>query len=71
MMIAADIVGEGHYTAYPSDKETHALQIPLKDGEMPKRSVLYKGVCNGTVRPASMEWLARADQHPLKVDEGK
>lgn len=34
LMIAADVVGRGHVTEYPSDKVTVALQIPFKDGEV-------------------------------------
>ena len=47
MMIAADVEGPGHFTKYPSDKPTVALQIPFKDGEMMEHQVLYNGVCTG------------------------
>ena len=47
LMVAADVRGEGHYTAYPSDKETVALQIPFAGGQLPDHSVLYGGVCHG------------------------
>lgn len=46
LMIAADVVGEGHITEYPSDKPSVALQIPLEDGKMPEHRVVKKGVCD-------------------------
>lgn len=46
-MVAADVRGEGHYTAYPSDKDTVALQIPFAGGQIPEHSVLHGGVCHG------------------------
>lgn len=47
LMVAADVEGEGHYTAYPSDKETVALQIAFAGGGLPEHTVLRKGVCHG------------------------
>lgn len=44
-MIAADYWGEGHFTAYPSDKETVALQIPFRDGRVPEHEVVGESVC--------------------------
>jgi hypothetical protein len=49
LMIAADVIGTGHYTAYPSDKETHALQIPFKNGELPMHKVLHPGTCSSII----------------------
>lgn len=50
LMIAADYWGEGHFTRYPSDKETVALQVPFRDGEMPEHEVVGEGVCgNGMI----------------------
>lgn len=46
LMIAADTVGVGHVTEYPSDKPTVALQIPFEDGRVPEHRVLYRGVCD-------------------------
>lgn len=46
VIIAADTRGIGHYTDYPSNKETIALQIPFKSGEVPKHSVLGQGACS-------------------------
>lgn len=48
LMIAADVVGPGHFTAYPSDKTSIALQIPFRDAKMPKHSVLKRGVCHSS-----------------------
>lgn len=44
-MVAADYWGEGHYTAYPSDKQTVALQIPFARGVMPEHEVVGAGAC--------------------------
>lgn len=50
LIVAADTRGEGHFTEYPSDKPSIALQMPFKDGKVPKHHVLNKGVCvPGTV----------------------
>ena len=45
LIVANDVRGEGHYTDYPSDKPSIALQIPFKDGKMPEHRVLKEGVC--------------------------
>lgn len=45
LIIAADFWGEGHFTAYPGDKETVALQVAFKDGKMPEYEVVGEGVC--------------------------
>lgn len=56
LMIAADMVGEGHITEYPSDKPSVALQIPFRDGEMPGHRVVSRGVCELQSRgPGSSE----------------
>lgn len=49
LMIAADTVGKGHITDYPSDSSTHALQIPFRDGRLPEHTVLRSGVCNFSI----------------------
>jgi len=51
-MIAADTRGIGHYTAYPSEKETIALQIPFAEGGLPPYEVLHQGTC---AIPATMQ----------------
>lgn len=48
LMIAADCWGEGHFTSYPGDKETVALQVPFTDGEMPEHEIVGEGVCGGS-----------------------
>lgn len=45
LIIAADTVGEGHVTKYPSNEETVALLVPTLGGVVPKHSVLYEGGC--------------------------
>lgn len=49
VMIAADTIGKGHITDYPLDKDTHALQIPFKDGVLPAHRVIRSGVCHASV----------------------
>ena len=46
LAVAADTTGLGHHTAYPSDKETVALQIPFADGIVPHHRVLKGGACH-------------------------
>jgi hypothetical protein len=46
LIVAADVRGEGHFTEYPSDKASVALQIPFKDGEVPDHRVVGEGVCS-------------------------
>jgi len=36
---------DGHTTAYPSDKETILMQIPIKDGIIPPHKVIHDGPC--------------------------
>lgn len=45
-IVAVDTVGMGHFTDYPSDKETVALQIPFADGVVPDHKVLKNGACH-------------------------
>ncbi|RYP49258.1 hypothetical protein DL769_011100 [Monosporascus sp. CRB-8-3] len=44
-MIAADTVGDGHFTEYPSDEQSVALQIPFANGVLPAHRVTKNGVC--------------------------
>ncbi|MCJ1371598.1 hypothetical protein MMC20_002817 [Loxospora ochrophaea] len=43
----ADVSRDGHSTIYPSNQETHALQIPTEGGVVPPHTVLYQGPCRG------------------------
>ncbi|KAB8238248.1 uncharacterized protein BDW43DRAFT_263333 [Aspergillus alliaceus] len=45
LLVAADVSGFGHYTDYPSDKTTIALQVPFKDGHIPDHAVVHRGAC--------------------------
>jgi hypothetical protein len=49
-LVANDVTGIGHYTTYPSDKETVALQVPFEGGAVPDHEVLGKGACHQTSR---------------------
>lgn len=53
LMIAADIIGQGHITEYPSDKSSVALQIPFRNGKMPDHSIVHQGVCKSSRTPES------------------
>ena len=46
LIIASDVHGDGHYTEYPSNKPTVALQIPFEGGGMPEHRVIKQGVCD-------------------------
>lgn len=45
-IVANDIKGIGHFTEYPSDKETVALQAPFSGGVPPEHVVLERGACH-------------------------
>lgn len=47
-MVAADDIGYGHFTDYPSNKETVALQLPFKNGKIPDHVVLGTGACRSS-----------------------
>jgi hypothetical protein len=55
LVVAADVVGHGHHTAYPSDKETVALQIPFAAGKVPDHKVLKQGACHSASQVISRE----------------
>jgi hypothetical protein len=46
VIIAADTRGVGHYTEYPSNKETVALQLPFANGQVPRHAVIGQGACS-------------------------
>lgn len=54
LIVAADVKGDGHYTDYPSDKPSVALQIPFDGGEVPKHRVVGPGVCCPIAAPTDM-----------------
>lgn len=43
----SDVSTLGHYTTYPSQEQTIALEIPLGKGGIPGHSVLHVGACRG------------------------
>lgn len=47
-LVANDVTGEGHFTDYPSHKETVALQLPFDQGRIPVHQVLHHGACNSS-----------------------
>ncbi|KAJ9628052.1 hypothetical protein H2203_003274 [Taxawa tesnikishii (nom. ined.)] len=50
LVVAADVIGVGHYTSYPSDKETIALQLPFANGQVPPHEVLGRSACRSSQR---------------------
>jgi hypothetical protein len=50
VIVATDTRGIGHYTNYPLDKETIALQLPFKDGIVPNHTVVGQSACNRSHR---------------------
>jgi len=48
LIVAADIESDGHYTFYPSDVESVALQIPFNNGTLPEHDVLWQGPCSAS-----------------------
>ncbi|VUC31401.1 unnamed protein product [Clonostachys rosea] len=48
LIVAVDTVGVGHYTEYPSEIPSVALQIPFKDGVAPTHRVIKHGPCIAT-----------------------
>ena len=67
LLVAADMDGTGHYTTYPSDKETVALQIPFHDGVVPSHRVMKPGPCHGRSQVVSsgVEVGTRMSGHEL------
>ena len=45
LLIAADTVGGGHRTTYPSDESTVAIVAPFANGKAPAHTVLSEGPC--------------------------
>jgi hypothetical protein len=43
----ANVSALGHYTTYPSQEQTIALEIPLGKGGVPGHTVLHGGACRG------------------------
>lgn len=48
LLVAVDVAGEGHYTDYPSDKTTIALQVPFDNGVVPSHTVVHPGACKSS-----------------------
>ena len=68
LIIAADVRGDGHFTEYPSDKPTVALQVPFDGGKMPEHRVLGKGVCG--VSRSGLDWRKHdgmVEQSPFPI----
>ncbi|KAE9373098.1 hypothetical protein N431DRAFT_465401 [Stipitochalara longipes BDJ] len=45
LIVANDVKGVGHFTEYPGEKESVALQVPFKDGIVPEHEVVGRGAC--------------------------
>ena len=46
LIIANDVKGVGHFTDYPGEKETVALQIPFEYGVVPDHEVVGRDACS-------------------------
>lgn len=54
VIVATDTLGVGHFTYYPSEKETVALQAPFQDGMVPKHRVIADRACSDSHDPADL-----------------
>lgn len=45
LIVAVDTEGPGHWTDYPGNTETAALQLPFKNGKVPEYEVVSEGPC--------------------------
>jgi len=45
LLVANDVQGVGHFTEYPGEKESVALQVPFKDNIVPDHEVVGRGAC--------------------------
>ena len=64
LIVAADIKGDGHFTEYPSDKPSVALQIPFVNGVMPSHRVVKHDVCDPSpAMPYLSDEFANSDHH--------
>ena len=65
MIIAADTVGDGHYTNYPADMPSVALQIPFANGVLPGHDVIHNGPCEALEYDSGLYDTPYGDQIPL------
>jgi hypothetical protein len=65
VIVAADVRGIGHYTDYPWDKETVALQLPFTDGKIPKHTIIGQGACSRLLRVSRHSDSQRLEEHIL------
>ncbi|KID89007.1 small secreted protein, partial [Metarhizium majus ARSEF 297] len=61
----ANVSKQGHISQYPSNTETIALQIPVRDGKVPAHEVLHEGACgaNEVVGIRAIATQGRAQEH--------
>jgi hypothetical protein len=45
LIVANDVEGIGHFTEYPGEEESVALQLPFRDGIVPDHEVVGRGAC--------------------------
>lgn len=70
LIVAVDTVGQGHFTDYPSDNVTVALQIPFANNTAPDHKVLRDGACKSAqvVHPTK-RFGAAAGELKRSIDE--
>ena len=45
LIVANDVEGIGHFTEYPGEEESVALQLPFRDDIVPDHEVVGRGAC--------------------------
>jgi hypothetical protein len=55
LIVANDVNGVGHFTEYPGEKETVALQVLFKDGIVPTHKVVGSGACSSSLQRGKTE----------------
>ncbi|KAF2104676.1 hypothetical protein NA57DRAFT_51489 [Rhizodiscina lignyota] len=65
LIVAVDTEGPGHFTDYPSNVETAALQLPFKDGKVPEYDVVNEGACK-----REKQWSAnKGERHSSESEQ--
>lgn len=65
VIVATDTLGIGHFTYYPSSRETVALQAPFKDGVVPEHRAIAEHACSDSTEPNGeyADWIRRARKY--------
>jgi hypothetical protein len=55
LIVANDVEGIGHFTEYPREEESVALQLPFRDGIVLDHEVVGKGACSRNIQKYESE----------------